>query len=291
MASPARLSAPLLHRLLLHRLLPLCLLLILPAGCTPLTYQDISDDGQGRRAVLITGMPAPQEPPLPELKTLTPSQLESSLRKITVKVSTWVSFMYGESGPLFSGAQVLWARNILQERLGALAPGQRIELNMKDRFKGHSIRVETYLDGPHLVYRFRHLVSNEDDIKTAGGGRPLFRAELLAQEGQEIVLDHHSVMLRDDIRPARQESAQALQEKLNLLTDAREKNILSGPEADDMERLIRENSQVGLDSWRLYWEKRSTLSRAYEQGLFSPAELEQRKSLLLTDLGLQAPTP
>ena len=269
---------------------PLLLLLglsLLAAGCSMPRYDVLEKEGSARSVVLISGLRhvSPPDPAL--IAQLSPMQLEQSLRRLVVRVSTWVSFILGDPQPLLSGEQIQWVLGVLHPRLLQLQPDQRLELNFKDRFKGLQIQMQVYPDGSELVFRFLQLVSDppEPGMLTRGE-MPVHRAQLFPQAGQKLTYDEKAVSLHEPLAAAQLESAAELQSKMGLLDSALKNSVALPEEEKTLRALIQDHPNVSIAAWKLYWDKRATLATARSQGLFSTAEYEQRKQSLLKELGL-----
>jgi len=269
-------------------LLSLLAALALGGGCTLSKHEVLEQaDDSSRSALLITGLFGDKPANSALVQALTPIQLENSLRRLVVRVSTWITFILLDPEPLLNGEQLQWAQKILYAQLPKLQHDQHIELNFKDRFKGLEVQVQVYAEENTLVFRFHKLVSDTTDSgKLALNTMPLHRAELHPQAGQRLRYDTMAVYLYEPLTAEDLDAASAEQAKYALLDSALKRSVVAREEEPALRALIHAHPEVLLSSWTLYWEKRNTLNTALGQGLFTPAEYEVRKQGLLKELGL-----
>ncbi len=282
---PAR--PPLAVRALLHPVLLPALVLVLLAGCA-FQREVISTEGSPPRTVaLLTGTAEPEEPPAAGFATLSRLEAETSLRRIRVKVANVVAFLTSDDAdPLLSPAQVRWASAVLARHLPTLRPDQRLELSFRDRFHGLLVEAQVYPDGPHLIYRFTKLASPDRSSETARDIKtelpPAF-VELTEQPGQIADYDRTAYILQDPLF-AVDASGVAIQDKLAVLYGARDAGDITAADAEAAEAVVRAHATVGVEALRLYVGKVKTLNNAREQGLFSAAEVAERKQGVLAEL-------
>ena len=97
-------------------------------------------------------------PPAAEFIDITPQQVRSSLRRITVRHSTWMLFIRSDPKPLLSEGQLDFLQKTLIRELPNPAPGRRIRFVFRDQYRGELVDMEVYPEGEYLVYFFRALI-------------------------------------------------------------------------------------------------------------------------------------
>lgn len=97
-------------------------------------------------------------PPAAEFSEITAKQVRSSLRRITVRHSTWMLFIRSDPKPLLSEGQLDFLQETLIRELPHLAPGRRIRFAFRDQYRGELVDMEVYPEGEYLVYFFRALI-------------------------------------------------------------------------------------------------------------------------------------
>ena len=276
-----RISPPSAPRLLASLLIAASI-----AACA-IDHQVISVDEQKKRQVaILTGTPPPEQPAGAGFGNLTPLQAESSLRRLMVEVSTWISFVRGEPQPFLTPDQIQWARAEMVTHLPRIRPDQRLQLSFKDQFHHLDVEAEIYADGGYLVYRFTKLAS--PDLSGAPTRdivmeRPPNFVELVEQAGQIHDYDRYAIILKDPVFVYGASGEQGLQ-RLAIIQSALQAGTIGREEADALLALIEDPPKTTAEALRLYVEKRETLNKAREQGLFSEAEFQERLETLRGEL-------
>jgi hypothetical protein len=276
------------HCTLLTVLLAVSLSALLAGACSSLERQVLSvDEGQSRSVVLLSGTPPPETPPLAGLKAITPAQVEGSLRRLVVEVSSWAQFLRGDPQPFLSGEQVAWARDRIAAHLPQLRPDQRLQLSFQDRFKGYAVEMEVYAEGENIVYRFPKLAAREPALvnpRERKVPRPPNFVTLVAQPGQRVGYDLHAHYLWDVAIEGKGGGLQARLAKLALVKQGLDGKTLDEEEATTLETAIKERPYLTEELLQDYLEKRRTLNTARNQALLSDAEWESRRQRLLKEL-------
>ncbi|MCH9044809.1 MAG: hypothetical protein IIA40_01740 [SAR324 cluster bacterium] len=277
-----RISPPSAPRLLASLLIAASI-----AACA-IDRQVISVDEQKKRQVaILTGTPPPEQPASAGFGNLTLLQAESSLRRLMVEVSTWISFVRGEPQPFLTPDQVQWARAEMTTHLPRIRPDQRLQLSFKDQFHHLDVEAEIYAEGGYLVYRFTKLAS--PDLSGAPPRdvvmeRPPNFVALVEQAGQIHDYDRYAIILKDPVFVYPASGEHGLQQQLAMIQSALRAGTIGREEADALLALLEDPPKTTAAALRLYVEKRETLNKAREQGLFSEAEFQERLETLRGEL-------
>ncbi len=284
---PSALGAPRISQPSAPRLLASLLIAASIAACA-IDRQVISVDEQKKRQVaILTGTPPSEQPASAGFGNLTPLQAESSLRRLTVEVSTWISFVRGEPQPFLTPDQIQWARAEMATHLPRIRPDQRLQLSFKDQFHHLDVEAEIYADGGYLVYRFTKLAS--PDLSGAPPRdivmqRPPNFVALVEQAGQIHDYDRYAIILKDPVFVYAASGEQTVQEQLAVIQAALQAGTIGRDEADALQALVRDRPDTTAAALWLYMEKRETLNKARDQGLFSEAEFQERRETLRSEL-------
>lgn len=239
-------------------------------------------EGVNARFTVEQGRSPAKAPPGPAIRQVTPLEVATSLRRITVRVSTWVSLVYGDPEPLFSEEQVVQFSPIIADTLRSMPEEAVLRLQCKDRFKGQSINVLIFGEGPELVYVFDALVRDEE-MSRPPGDEMLDGARLEAQAGQTIASTDVQ-MLRHPVRVGAAARLQAQDQALARITQAREDDRITDAERSALLAVANSPDGPDTDVWDTFWERWDLLDRAHRQGLIDNAAYEQRKTELIGQL-------
>ncbi len=284
---PSALGAPRISQPSAPRLLASLLIAASIAACA-IDRQVISVDEQKKRQVaILTGTPPSEQPASAGFGNLTPLQAESSLRRLMVEVSTWISFIRGEPQPFLTPDQIQWARAEMATHLPRIRPDQRLQLSFKDQFHHLDVEAEIYADGGYLVYRFTKLAS--PDLSGAPPRdivmqRPPNFVALVEQAGQIHDYDRYAIILKDPVFVYAASGEQTVQEQLAVIQAAVQAGTIGRDEADALQALVKDRPDTTAAALWLYMEKRETLNKARDQGLFSEAEFQERRETLRGEL-------
>jgi hypothetical protein len=282
--APRRAKAPAL--LLLVALL---LSTVLPSGCAAQHTVVFEDAKTERKVTLIAGVDPARPPADKSFATLSPLQVEASLRRLIVRPSHIISFNRLDPQPLLEGAQLEWVRDTMLQLLPALPATQRLQIHFLDRFSKYDVTMEVYGSGPDLLYRFTRLATPPDLPDGGANSRRADFAELQPQTGQQMEESRSIITLRDPVFGGAdngQEQA-AVRAEVQRRLDAKR---LSKDDVAPIEARLKAQSNLSLTAVTLYLDKLETINRAAEQNLFTPQEAATRKQALLDALpGAPAP--
>lgn len=263
---------------------------LLLAGCSS-HRQVVSQDRAQKREVAVLSDQTPAKPP-PSLAFahLTALQVEASLRHVIVRPSKFVARYHGDPKPLFSPAQVTWARDAILAHLPGLRPDQRLQLSFRDRFNDFAVVVQLYGQGANLAYRFTELalepprpaMSSDSTIR-------LSWAKLTAQPGQQLHSEGDVHTLFDPIFSGPQARGQAV--ILDVLRREAKARHLPDDEVRPAADLLRQHPEISPETLRLYLDRLQLVDESEQQGLFTPQEAAARRQRLLRQLTPGGPAP
>lgn len=237
-------------------------------------------DNQGK-AVLLTGTPEYKASPSPKFKRLSEGQVERSLRRITVRVSKFISFNRGDPTPFHTDAQIDWAKSVMVRRIPNLKPDQRLQLNYQDQFHKFLVEVEIWAEGNNLVYYFTKLAAkDETPTQEEVGQRPANWVTLVEQPGQSVSFDDQAYILKDQLFSSGPIAVLKRTEKLDAVQDALAKENIDTMESRRLSRLVDSAPRISLLDFQTYLDKRETLKKAFSQNLLSREEFETRRDRL-----------
>lgn len=170
-------------------------LLLSLAACAPQAV--ILEERDGIIATLRDERNATRQPPGPEFANLTDSQLEYSLRRVVIRPSKAVIFIYSNPVPLFSEPQMAVIRDVLLRELPKLPPDKRIGFEFRDIHKQNDVDMEIYVEGNRLVYEFRALLRRRKENLNRGEGA--LNAAIVYPQRTQIVEDNSYPAIKDDI--------------------------------------------------------------------------------------------
>lgn len=260
------------------------LILAIGAGGCSLQKEKLDERGENQEVYKLTGLAQPEAARDPLFDALSPLQVESSLRRVIVRPSDWMSIIKKDPAPFFSTDQRTWIKNILIEQMPTLQPNQQLEFVFRDQFKDFLVELRMYPDGEFLVYRFLALAANPSRARKFGDPKPLNYAEIKPLSGQIYSDARNAWVLKDPIRLDVLASSKIMDQKLALARKAFKQSVIKDAELKEMENTIRDKPEISLDVWRVFWEKRTTLYNARNQGLFTEEEFQDRHRKLMGEL-------
>ena len=171
----------------------------------------------------------------------------------------------------------------MQEQLPIMVPGQRLRIEFSEPYRNYLVQMELYPEGTQLVYQFERLGW---DPKRVGDRDtpPVNEAFLEAQPGQRIEVAPDFAILWDPLKSEVLAAAQAKQEKLDLITEALDKQILAQKEGDALKELVERKPGIPIERWRGYLNRHETLSRALKENLIDEGLYQSRLTLLEAEL-------
>jgi hypothetical protein len=251
------------------------------AGCTFPKREVILQQPDGTTVWRVSGLaPRPAAPPLAALSS---AELEGSLRRITVRYHRVVSFVKTDPMPLLTVEQAREFAPLLAKELPRLAPRERMRVQFRDARTGNQNVMEVYPQPPFLVYEFEWLVVNPEGVIGPGGDRQP-GADIEVLPGQMTSLRFSVVTLKDPVSGAALDAAQAAKAKTDLILAARSEQIMDDSEGERLVKLAETQPRVSLEAWRLYLDKRRTLSKARAQGLMDEAAYSAQLTRLEREL-------
>lgn len=258
----------------------LCAALVL-GGCS-VQREVLSEERENRfKAVLLTGTPETQTAPSPKFNSLSNGQVERSLRRITVRVSKFISFNRGDPTPFHTEAQVDWAKKVMLQWIPKLKPDQRLQLHYTDQFHQYLVEVEIWAEGNHLVYYFTKLAAEDEpsNMETVAG-RPANWVTLVEQPGQNVSYDDRAYILKDRLFSAGAITVREREEKMDAIQAALASKTIGADHSRELSRLVDEAPRISLGDFKTYLDKRETLKKAFSLNLLSREEFETRRDRL-----------
>jgi hypothetical protein len=246
----------------------LCALVLVIGACSSigLKRELISRDADNTLVEKVTGFSAPDKAPVS--RQIAPEDVTSSLKRILVRYHGVVSFSKSDPVPLLTNEQADAFAAILSRELPSLAGNQRIRFSFKDARKRNLNELDVYVDGAYLVYYFNMLVGNPK-LAMNVGDPPFSEATIWELPGQDISQAvPAAVILKDPIPNTREARAADLAGALAQIEEQRTAGAIPAEEATRLKALAEQHPQVRAATWRTYWEKRTTLRKAKDQGLF-----------------------
>ncbi|MEE8433734.1 MAG: hypothetical protein V3S64_03005 [bacterium] len=263
-------------------LLPVFLSAVLVLGGCSVQREVLSEDRKNRfKAVLLTGTPEPESAPSPKFNQLSEGQVGRSLRRMTVRVSKFISFNRGDPTPFHTDAQIDWAKKVMVEWIPKLNPDQRLQLHYLDQFHKYLVEVEIWAEGNRLVYYFTKLsAKDESPDRDTAGERPANWVTLVEQPGQSLTFDDRAYILKDLLFSVGEKTVRNRKEKFDAIQAALAKQIIDANESRELSRLVDEAPRVSLVDFKTYLDKRETLKKALSQNLLTLEEFETRRDRL-----------
>ena len=253
--------------------------LLTTAGCAGLSPQRevLMQQPDGLLVERVTGLRAPDAPPVSA--ELTAANLEESLRRIMVEYHMTTSFVRTDPMPLLTQRQTETFAAILARELPAMRPNQRIRFSFKDARKGNPNEMDVYRDGPYLVYDFALFVANPK-LAMNPNEPPFSEASVVELPSQKVWAAYPRAIYRDPVAGTAEAKAVQRADKLALVAAAHAEGVIGPEEADRLRQLVEQHPEIQLGTWRRYWDKRGTLSKAHDLGLVDdPAYRAQRERL------------
>lgn len=239
-------------------------------------------EGVDARFTIEQGRSPAQAPPGPAVRAITPLEVATSLRRVTVRVSTWISFNYGDPEPLFSEEQVVRFSPIITESLRTMPEDAVLRLRCRDRFKDHGINVLIFGEGGELVYAFDALVRDEE-TKAPPDEELVDGAKLEALAGQTVTFAR-TQLLRHPVRAAAAARLQAQDQAIARIRQARADDRITNTEQASLLAIANDAEGPATAVWDTFWERWNLLDQAHRQGLIDQAAYAQRKRELIGQL-------
>jgi hypothetical protein len=258
------------------------LLLLLVAACSVQHTPVPVPEGVDARFTIEQGNSPAEAPPDASIRAITPLEVATSLRRVTVRVSTWVSLVYGEPEPLFSEEQVVQFSPIIADTLHTMPEDGVLRLAFQDRFKHRSVDVWIYGEGPELVYYFNALVRDTETLRPPNDGQ-VDGAKLEALAGQTVTRGDAQV-LRHPVRGASLARLEARDAAMARIKQAREEERINAAEQTRLEAVASGPDAPAPEVWDTFWQRWDLLDKAHRQGLIDKESYEQRKAEMIGQL-------
>ena len=263
-------------------LLGLLWVAIVPAGCitgsdTIVRLDDVT------KVSRLSNTEARESEPIALLKEFTLQDYEIALRRVVITHSTWIGTAESDPKPLFTDAQVRVFTRILKKYLPGLGPEERLLFRFQEPHKDLDVLAEVYGDGEYMVFDFRAL-SRDIGAPAARHMDVYNRASIVRQSGQLVQETTERTILKEPIRRDVLAIARLRQKKLDLLDSARRDDVIQEDEAGRLRQIVETEDGLSVEQFKLFMEKRSTLEKALQQGLFNQQEYSTRKERLTEEL-------
>jgi hypothetical protein len=257
----------------------------LATACASLHAEAIAGAPPGTIVLKVAGRPAAHPATDPQVLTVSESELQTSLRSITVRYIKYTRVVLTDPRPLLSDEQVTQYAAILARELPKLTPTERLRFTFQDRYLGPGapVDMEVYRDGNSLMFWFNALAADENTGMSSGLGEK-FRGFLEPSvPGQKIVNQSTSESLAYPLLGSEREKAAELDAKQRLFSEARTDALFDPAEAATLEPLIAQPKPT-LDAWKAYWDKRRTLKKALDQDLIDREAYRKQSERLNREL-------
>lgn len=253
---------------------------MLAVACGP-TIRPVPVDPEIKAVVTVEGNLELADPPAdPVIKTLTSFDIEASLRRVTVRVSTWTSLVRTDPKPLFSDAQAAQFSKIIAKELPTLRPDERIRLLFKDQYKKYKVDLYVYGEGSDLVYRFEALIGPQESHSTPNES-VLGHGYLEQLPGQTVTTGATVQVLR---HPAKREVLAQMRTRdsiRNGIAAALKEERITAEEHDKLINTANRLTNPSEEPWKVFWDKWNLLRKARDQDLITkPAYVERKQSLM-----------
>ena len=250
-------------------------------GCS-VQQEELSQYRKNRfKAVLLTGTPEPLTPPSPKFLALSEGQAGRSLRRMTVRVSKFISFNLGDPTPFHTDIQIDWAKKVMADWVPKLKPDQRLRLLYVDQFHKYLVEVEIWAEGNQLVYYFTKLAARDETPDVGSIGlRPANWVTLVEQPGQSLTFDDRAFILKDLLFSAGGKTVPEREKKLAAIQAALAGKTIDANDSRELSRLVETAPLISLVDFETYLDKRETLKKAFALNLLSREEFETRRERL-----------
>ena len=251
------------------------------AGCSGQGRNSNEQRANYHRAVTLNGTRETKPAPSPKFKQLSLGEVGRSLRRITVRVSKFISFNLGDPTPFHTEAQIDWAKKVIAERLPHLKPDQRLQLHYQDQFHKYAVEVEIWAEGNQLVYYFTKLAAKDDDPnRDISEERPQSWVTLVEQPGQSVSYDDRADILKDQLFGAGDMPVGAREEKQDAIQKALASQIIDAEESRKLSRLVETAPRITLADFKTYLDKRETLKQSLLKNIITREEFETLRDRL-----------
>lgn len=270
------------HRTRLPLLVALSALAVALAACSVQRTKVPVPEGVDARFTIEQGNSPAKAPPGPAIRQITPLEVATSLRRVTVRVSTWVSLIYGDPQPLFSEEQVVQFSPIIVEAMHTMPEDGVLRLEFNDRFKDKTVDVSIYGEGPTLVYHFNALVRDTETLRPPGD-KMVDGAKLEALAGQTVTRADTQV-LQHPVRGSSIAKLEIQDQAIARIKTAREDGRITEAEQGRLTAVAAATDAPATEVWDTFWERWDLLDKAHRQGLIDQDAYGKRKAELIAQL-------
>ena len=254
-------------------------------GCALTRTEPVAGAPAGTSVVKVFGFRPASVPP--DSRTASPgvTELEGSLRRIVVRYIKYTVLFSTDPQPLLSEEQIAAYAKILARELPTLGDSERLRFRFTDRHfgKGYDVEFDVYREGTALVYWFTALASSSATTASTTGSS-VFMAKLeQGATGQEVANRETYAYMKDPLLGEERAQAAEREAKQRQFEQARQSADFK-PEEEAGLAAILARSRPTAAVWKTYWERRSTLKRALEQGLMERAGYDAQVERLTAEL-------